>query len=73
VATTASPLPQLLEGGGLFVAPGDADALTGALLQLLSDEPARRALGAMARRRALALSWEAGAKSALAALHEAAA
>jgi glycosyltransferase involved in cell wall biosynthesis len=73
VATTASPLPQLLEGGGLFVAPGDADALTAALLQLLSDEPARRALGAMARRRALALSWEAGAKSALAALHEAAA
>ena len=27
VATTASPLPQLLEGGGFFVAPGDVDAL----------------------------------------------
>ncbi|HEV8612593.1 MAG TPA: glycosyltransferase family 1 protein [Gemmatimonadales bacterium] len=73
VATTASPLPQLLEGGGLFVPPGEVDALTAALLQLLSDEPARRALGAVARRRALALTWRAGAKSALAALREAAA
>jgi len=73
VATTASPLPQLLEDGGLFVSPGDVEALTAALLQLLSDEPARRAFGAAARRRALALSWEAGAKSALAALYEAAA
>ena len=73
VATTASPLPQLLEGGGLFVAPGDVDALAGALLQLLGDEPARRRLGAMALRRASALTWEGGAGSALAALREAAA
>ncbi|HEY9383846.1 MAG TPA: glycosyltransferase family 1 protein [Gemmatimonadales bacterium] len=73
VATTESPLPQLLEGGGIFVAPGDAALLTAALLELLSDEPRRRQLGATARRRAAALTWKAGARSALAAIHEAAA
>ena len=73
IATTASPLPQLLEGGGRFVAPGDLAALTDALLQLLGDERVRRELGATARRRATALTWEAGARSALAALREAAA
>jgi len=73
VATTESPLPQLLEGGGLFVSPGDSAALSAALLQLLEDEPARRQLGAVARRRATALTWAAGARSALAAIREAAA
>lgn len=73
VATTESPLPQLLEGGGLFVPPGDVTALTTALLQLLGDEPRRRELGAMALRRAAALTWTAGARSALAAIREAAA
>jgi len=73
VATTESPLPQLLEGGGLFVSPGDSAALTAALLQLLEDEPARRALGVVARRRAMALTWAAGARAALAAIREAAA
>ena len=55
-----------------FVTPGDAAALTSALLRL-EDEPARRALGAIARRRAMALTWTAGARSALAAIREAAA
>jgi glycosyltransferase involved in cell wall biosynthesis len=73
VATTESPLPELLAGGGLFVPPGDADALASALRRLLADEPARRALGATARRRAAALTWPAGARAALAAVREAAA
>ena len=73
VATTESPLPQLLEGGGLFVPPGDVAALTQALLQLLQDEASRREFGAVARRRAMALTWKAGARSALAAIREAAA
>jgi glycosyltransferase involved in cell wall biosynthesis len=73
VATTASPLPELLAGGGIFVTPGDLPGLTAALLQLLGDEPARQKLGAIARSRAAALSWPAGARSALAAIHEAAA
>jgi len=70
VATTASPLPELLRGGGRFVPPGDVPALTEAMLALLRDEPARQQMGAAARQRANALTWEAGARAALAALRE---
>ncbi len=73
IATTASPLPQVLEGGGLFIPPGDEDALAAAIIRLMDDEPARIAMGEVARRRAQALSWDAAAESALAALREAAA
>ena len=73
VATTSSPLPQLLEGGGLFVAPGDVHALADALGTLASDAPLRARLGAEAQRRASALSWARGAERALAALSEVAA
>ncbi len=73
VATTASPLPELLEGGGLFVPPGDEAALTAALRTLLADEPARVAMGARARERAAALTWERTAHAALDAIREAAA
>ncbi|MBM4186944.1 MAG: glycosyltransferase family 4 protein [Gemmatimonadetes bacterium] len=73
IATTASPLPALLEGGGVFVEPGDAEALTAAM-RLLLDEPAtRRRMAARARERAAALSWDRGARAALDALSEAAA
>jgi glycosyltransferase involved in cell wall biosynthesis len=73
IATTASPLPELLAGGGIFVRPGDAGAIAAAMRTLLADEPARRALGARARERAAALTWERGARATLAALREAAA
>jgi glycosyltransferase involved in cell wall biosynthesis len=73
VATTESPLPQLLDGGGIFVAPGDIGALAAALERLVSDEAGRRAMGAVARERATALTWPAGARAALATLREAAA
>jgi glycosyltransferase involved in cell wall biosynthesis len=73
IATTASPLPGLLKGGGIFVRPGDEAALTSAIFQLLSNEPARRAMGARARTRAAELSWTQGARAALGALQEAAA
>jgi glycosyltransferase involved in cell wall biosynthesis len=73
VATTASPLPQLLEGGGLFVAPGDEQALADAMLRLADDRHLRAAMGAAAARRAAALTWNATARSALAALREVAA
>lgn len=72
IATTASPLPSLLAGGGIFVAPGDPAPLVAALARLLDDEPARRAMGAIARERAAALTWPAGARAALAAIREAA-
>ena len=73
IATTASPLPQLLEGGGIFVAPGDESALAHALDQMMTDEAARTAMGRRARERALSLTWDSSARAALAALREAAA
>lgn len=71
IATTESPLPQLLQGGGLFVRPNDQAALESALHRMLTDESSRLAMGAEARRRAAALTWEAGARAALRALREA--
>lgn len=73
IATTESPLPQLLQGGGIFVPPRDTDALVRALSLMLEDEPARHAMGRRARERASQLSWQRGAASALDALREAAA
>jgi glycosyltransferase involved in cell wall biosynthesis len=73
IATLASPLPELLAGGGLFVPPRDAAALARAMAALLADEPARRAMGARARAAASALSWSVAARAALGALREVAA
>lgn len=73
VATTRSPLPELLEGGGIFVEPRDEAALAAALRTLLQDGALRARLGVRARERASALSWTRSAEAALAALREAAA
>ena len=72
IATTESPLPELLEGGGLFVRPGDHAALVAAIDQLATDDRARRAMGARAQQRASELSWSRAGRIALAALEEAA-
>ncbi len=73
IATTESPLPELLEGGGLFVAPGDEGALTDAMRRLLNDRQLHDASAATALSRARALTWNAGARATLDALLEAAA
>ncbi len=73
IATTASPLPELLAGGGLFVAPGDDAALLDAMRRMATDEAGRRAMGVQACRRAGMLTWERAAEATLAALREAAA
>jgi glycosyltransferase involved in cell wall biosynthesis len=72
VATVESPLPELLEGGGLFVEPGNREALKAALLSLLSNEADRLRMGAQARARASELTWTRSATAVLAALREAA-
>jgi len=72
IATTESPLPRLLDGGGIFVPPGDVDAIAAAMLRLLADEPTRASMGRAALDRARALTWEASARAALAAIREAA-
>ncbi len=73
IATTASALPEVLAGGGIFVDPLDESALHEAMRALLDDPARRRELAARARARAAALSWPRAAESALAALREAAA
>ncbi len=73
IATVASPLPELLAGGGIFVKPRDEIALTDAMRTLFADRGTRRALGIRARERAQDLTWEGGAAAALGALREAAA
>jgi len=70
VATTESPLPDLLDGGGLFVPPNDQDAVTAAIVELASNEIARQAMGRRALERAGALNWSASARVALDALRE---
>ncbi|MFL5620539.1 MAG: glycosyltransferase family 4 protein [Gemmatimonadaceae bacterium] len=69
VATTASPLPHLLEGGGYFIAPGDGEALVVGMRALL-DEGERDRRGRIALERAARLTWRASARATLAALHD---
>jgi glycosyltransferase involved in cell wall biosynthesis len=57
VCTTVAAMPEMLDCGGpeqcgLCVEPGDVDALTAALEELLRDERQRRELGRKARERA---------------------
>jgi glycosyltransferase involved in cell wall biosynthesis len=73
IATTASPLPELLADGGIFVPPGDDAALLAAMRRMATDEAGRRAMAENAHGRAGALSWDAAARATLAALREAAA
>lgn len=73
IATRASPLPQLLDGGGIFVDPGDEAQLANAMSALTMDASLRARLGLRALERSRELTWEKGARSALASLEAAAA
>jgi glycosyltransferase involved in cell wall biosynthesis len=61
VATRVGGIPELIHDGvdGLLVPPGDPAALAAAIARLASDEALRVRLGAAARERARAFSWEA--------------
>jgi len=72
IATTESPLPELLAGGGIFLPPGDEAALIEALRSLLGDELKRREMGNTAMARADRLSWPNSAGIVLQTLREAA-
>jgi glycosyltransferase involved in cell wall biosynthesis len=63
VATRNSPLPHLLEGGGLFIDPTDAADLKGALMKILSNKSLQEELGTAALERARALTWELAGES----------
>lgn len=73
IATTESPLPEILAGGGMFVPPGAVDLLFDALDHLAANDDVRTALGARARDRAAELSWTRSARVVLDTLYEAAA
>lgn len=73
VATTQSPLPSLLAGGGIFVEPRDEGALANAMQTIRYDVEARRNMGLTALQRARDLSWTRCAEEALDAIREAAA
>jgi glycosyltransferase involved in cell wall biosynthesis len=63
VATRNSPLPELLEGGGIFVDPSEPALLCDALDRLVVDRALRDRLATTALERARKLSWSATAKA----------
>jgi glycosyltransferase involved in cell wall biosynthesis len=71
IATTFSPLPTLLAGGGFFVEPGDVGSLTERLATLATDDDLRATMGRIAQRCAEQLTWESGAAVAVDALRAA--
>ena len=73
VATVRSPLPELLEGGGLFVEPGDDEGLARALRRMAEEPDFRDEAGRTALERASELSWSRTARRTMEALTEAAA
>jgi glycosyltransferase involved in cell wall biosynthesis len=66
VATTASPLPELLAGGGVFVDPLDHKGWENAILRVLRSEEVRKRLGEKGLAAAGRLTWDGAAKQLLA-------
>ncbi len=54
VTTAVSMIPEVIDGCGLVIPPGDVAALASALGRLLADRPAAVALGQRARQRCIA-------------------
>lgn len=63
-ATTESPLPELLAGGGVFFDPRSGD-IEGALVEILGNEETRRRMGEAAAEAAGRLTWEAAGRQML--------
>jgi glycosyltransferase involved in cell wall biosynthesis len=61
VATTASPLPELLGSAGLYVDPGRPEELSGALARVLGSPELRQNMREAGVRAARRLSWYAAA------------
>jgi glycosyltransferase involved in cell wall biosynthesis len=68
VATAAGAVPEVVGDGAVLVDPADADALAGALGDVLAGGPSVDELVARGTRRSQAFSWEACAEG-LAALY----
>ncbi|MEO8217563.1 MAG: glycosyltransferase family 1 protein [Acidobacteriota bacterium] len=63
IATRNSPLPQILEGGGIFVDPLDTAAMAEAIRRIFTDAPFQRQLAHVALERASQLTWSAAAEA----------
>jgi len=57
IASTVGGVPEYLEGGGLLVAPNDAEAVALAITKLLNDARLRKRLSEEGRRRAETFTW----------------
>ena len=73
IATRESPLPELLAGGGFFVAPRDETSLMSAMRELATNDDLHRRFSQAALEGANRLTWERSAAAALASIREAAA
>lgn len=62
IATRNSPLPDMLDGAGIFIDPRDQAALRGALALVADDPATRRDAGARALERVAGLSWSSTAR-----------
>ena len=58
VTSSGTATEEVIGDTGVTVIPGDVEALADALLSLLDDAPKRARLGAAARERAAAFTWE---------------
>ncbi len=72
IATTESPLPHLLAGGGVFVKPGNEPALADAMSTLWLSQVVRDEMGHRALMQANKLTWDRSARSALESIRNAA-
>jgi glycosyltransferase involved in cell wall biosynthesis len=61
IATTASPLPELLGEGGLYADPGSVEQLAAALRTVLASEQVRARMRAAGLEAARRLTWDAAA------------
>jgi len=73
IATNESPLPELLKGGGFFIAPRDENALISAMRELATNDDLNRRFSQAALAAAQRLTWERSAAAAIAAITAAAA
>jgi glycosyltransferase involved in cell wall biosynthesis len=70
IATTSSPLPELLGDGGIYVDPTNWDELEDALNRVLASPELRRRMREAGRAAAAQLSWDAAALQMKRVLHE---
>jgi glycosyltransferase involved in cell wall biosynthesis len=57
IATTGSALEEVVSGAGMLFAPGDVDACSDAIGQVLGDDELRATLARDARARAAEFTW----------------